>query len=227
MDVEEDGGCAALPRPKAPCPSGWWESNGICEQGCPLAAQGRDPHSGRCLCGKAAPDSKCAQVLSCVDGLCCSGAPPPSPGPAVPVEIRATASLEGASFVLLPEESVRSLRMLVTSYDKTELSADYGKEELPLHHVGLTVLRRSILQHYAVRDLGGELFFPKIAALGYPADVTTGGHSGELWVFDISEQNQMAIMHEVKTHEANIEEHWIGESLSPPLFSLAEFRQDL
>ena len=101
--------------------------------------------------GEAAPDSKCAQVLSCVDGLCCLGLPPPPPCPAVPVEIRATASLEGASFVLLPEESVRSLRMLVTSYDRTELSAGYGKEELPLHHVGLTVLRRSILRHYAVR----------------------------------------------------------------------------
>ena len=206
------GGCADVPRPKAPCPGGWWaDKTGICQQGCPSGAQGRDPHSGRCLCGKVAPDSKCELQWSCVDGLCCGGPAPPPPGPAVPVEIRATASLEGASFVLLPGESVRSLRMLVTSYDKTELSADYGKEQLPLHDVGLTVLRRGILRHYAVRDPAGELFFPKIAALGYPADVSTGGHEGELWVFDISEENQMEIMHAVKTHEADIEEHWCGK----------------
>ena len=98
-DNEQGGGCAALPRPKAPCPVGWWASNGVCEQGCPLGAQGRDPRGGRCFCGKAAPDSKCGTGLSCVAGLCCS--PPPAP-PGPPVEVRATASLEGASFVLLP-----------------------------------------------------------------------------------------------------------------------------
>ena len=48
------------------------------------------------------------------------------------VEVRGTASLEGARFVLLPEEGVRSLRVLVTSYARTELAgAGYGAEVLP------------------------------------------------------------------------------------------------
>ena len=54
-----------------------------------------------------------------------------------------------------------------------------------------------------------QLFYPKIAALGYPADVVTNGHAGVLWVFDISEKNQMSVMRALKTHEADIEEHWI------------------
>ena len=48
-----------------------------------------------------------------------------------------------------------------------------------------------------------------IEALGYPADVVTNGHAGVLWVFDISEENQMSVMRALKTHEADIEEHWI------------------
>ena len=54
-----------------------------------------------------------------------------------------------------------------------------------------------------------QLFYPKIAALGYPANVVTNGHAGVLWVFDISEKNQMSVMRALKTHEADIEEHWI------------------
>ena len=54
-----------------------------------------------------------------------------------------------------------------------------------------------------------QLFYPKIAALGYPANVVTNGHAGVLWVFDISEENQMSVMQALKTHEADIEEHWI------------------
>ena len=70
--------CASQQRPKPPCPSGWWESGSVCNQGCPVDAQGRDPKSGHCLCGKAAPDSGCLVGLNCVSGQCCHGPEPPS-----------------------------------------------------------------------------------------------------------------------------------------------------
>ena len=67
------GGTCTGVRPRFPCPPGWFDgSNGVCAQGCPLSTQGRDPHSGRCLCGKASPNSKCLSSFSCVDGQCCS-----------------------------------------------------------------------------------------------------------------------------------------------------------
>ena len=48
------------PRPTAPCPHGWWDSNhGTCFQGCPSAAQKRDPHSGRCICDGPSPNTTC------------------------------------------------------------------------------------------------------------------------------------------------------------------------
>lgn len=122
------------------------------------------------------------------------------------VSIRAVASLEGARFVVLPQEELRTLRVLVSSYNRSELSAalvvgsgiieasavppsspsspgnspptqtGYFDEALPLHSVGLVVLRRIILAHYAARtsDASRELIYPKIAALGYPGNVSDG-----------------------------------------------------
>ena len=47
-------------RPTPPCPHGWWDSNhGTCFQGCPSAAQKRDPHSGRCICDGPSPNTTC------------------------------------------------------------------------------------------------------------------------------------------------------------------------
>ena len=74
-----------------------------------------------------------------------------------PEPVHASGPLTAYRCLPLLQESVRSLRILVTSYDRTELSADYGAEPLPLHHVGLTVLRRNILRHYAVRDPAGQV----------------------------------------------------------------------
>jgi hypothetical protein len=69
--------CSLLPRPQAPCPPHWFVgSQGVCAQACPLSAQGRDPHSGRCRCGQAAPNSRCQPGLSCIDGQCCADSGP-------------------------------------------------------------------------------------------------------------------------------------------------------
>merc|ERR1711971_252536 len=105
-------------------------------------------------------------------------------------------------------EHIRHMRILVASFRANEfdtVDGGYEGEAIPLHAVGMTVLRRIILDHYSVRDSANELIFPKIAALGYPANVS----GGELWQFSISEENQLAIMHALKANEAEIEEHWI------------------
>ena len=66
------GGGGARPRP--PCPHGWWSpSKNVCDQGCPSGAQGRNPTSGRCLCGSSAPNDKCLPGFSCVAGQCTNG----------------------------------------------------------------------------------------------------------------------------------------------------------
>ena len=123
---------------------------------------------------------------------------PPGAASVTGIAVRATASLEDARFVVLPGESMRSLRILVSSFNRTELASPaggYAGEPLPLDDIGRTVLRRIILAHYAVKDAAGDLIFPKIAALGYPHDVVTDGHAGELWSFySITAQNQLSIM---------------------------------
>ena len=59
-------------------------------------------------------------------------------------------------------------------------AADYGGEALPLHHVGLTTLRRTVLRHYSVRDADRQLLFPKIAALSaHPAIFISEWADGE------------------------------------------------
>ena len=100
-------GCAKLPRPEPPCPGGWWASGGACDQGCPSNAQGRDPSTGRCLCGQAAPpDRDCFSGQRCVDGQCCPaapgppGPPPPPPPPPPPAPVRYTLELAPRSLPL-------------------------------------------------------------------------------------------------------------------------------
>jgi hypothetical protein len=52
-----------------PCPSYWLQSGAVCEQMCSNNAQSRDK-SGRCLCGKAAPDQFCSPGFKCAHGAC-------------------------------------------------------------------------------------------------------------------------------------------------------------
>ena len=71
-------------RPVPPCPKNWWSPGaGVCSQGCPSASQGRNPKTGRCLCGHATgPDKTCLPSLHCVGGECVDPAPSPHHGAA-------------------------------------------------------------------------------------------------------------------------------------------------
>ena len=71
-----DAPCPGLKnkRPTPPCPQGWFASNhGTCVQACPLAAQKRDPRSGRCICGGPSPNISCSLGLKCLDALAPDG----------------------------------------------------------------------------------------------------------------------------------------------------------
>ena len=65
-------------RPKPPCPQNWWGSGSLCFQGCPLAAQGRDPSTARCLCGASSPNSSCLAGLQCISRECVDCTPRPA-----------------------------------------------------------------------------------------------------------------------------------------------------
>ena len=59
-------------RPTPPCPTNWWEGTGVCYQGCPSNYQGRNPATGRCLCGQATGYNKgCIDpAMKCINGEC-------------------------------------------------------------------------------------------------------------------------------------------------------------
>jgi len=125
---------------------------------------------------------------------------------ALPSSVRVTVSLENASFALLPDEHIRHIRILASGFGQDDLAASgYHSEKLPIRAVGTAILRRTLLDHYSVRDADGELIYPKIANFGYPANVS----GGETWQFSMSEEQQLEVALALKSNEADVEEHWI------------------
>eukprot|EP00658_Telonema_sp_P-2_P044823 TRINITY_DN3272_c0_g1_i7.p1 TRINITY_DN3272_c0_g1~~TRINITY_DN3272_c0_g1_i7.p1 ORF type:complete len:688 (-),score=118.99 TRINITY_DN3272_c0_g1_i7:535-2598(-) len=108
-----------------------------------------------------------------------------------------------SGFVLLPTEAIRHFRVMVASWKSGELDgvSDYSADTIAMGQVGLVVLRRVILSHYAARNAAGHLIYPKVASLGYPNWIWTGG--------DLNETNQLAIVKALKAGQANVEEFWI------------------
>ena len=79
-------------RPNPPCPAGWWEGGGACNQGCPSNSQQRSNLTGRCLCGGAPPNDKCIKGSRCgADGQCVDSASTAAP-PAQPASPNAVSS---------------------------------------------------------------------------------------------------------------------------------------
>ena len=69
-------------RPQPPCPEYWYAPDSVsCTQGCPSGAQKRDPATGRCRCGEAAPNDVCLRGLQCINSTCVECAVRPKPAP--------------------------------------------------------------------------------------------------------------------------------------------------
>lgn len=115
----------------------------------------------------------------------------------------ATAGINSTRLVVLPEEHLRSARVLIVPFSAGDLAARGYPDDAPsTHAAGLAVLRRIILRWYSVRDNGDNVIFPRIAHLCY-----LDGKA--MWSATINETNQMDILRSIKTAPAAIEEYWV------------------